>query len=274
MREKAMENYKEKCSRLKAAMDRLGQTDCVVAFSGGADSSLLLKMACEAGKKYGTTVYAATVSTRLHPAGDLEIAARVARECGAVHKVLQVDELAEAGIEDNPRDRCYRCKKILFLKIKELARSLGADQILEGTNEDDLHQYRPGLQALKELGIVSPLAQAGLTKEEVRSLAEEYHISVASRPASPCLATRFPYGTRLSYEAMDRISAAEDYIRGLGFYNVRVRLHGQVARIEVDEKDLVKLASLGREVREFMKARGFVYVTMDLEGFRSGSMDL
>lgn len=269
-----MGSFEEKCRSLFQAMEEYAKKDLAVAFSGGADSSLLLKLACESTKKTGSKVYGITVHTRLHPAADLEYAAKIAEETGAVHKILYADELAEAGILDNPVDRCYRCKKMLFQKIQALAKELQAPVILEGTNEDDLHQYRPGIRALKELGIVSPLADAGLTKQEVRSLAARYEISAADRPAAPCLATRFPYGARLSYDQMERIDQAETYIRSLGFYNVRVRLHGDIARVEVDEKDLDALTAKRRSIVSFMKNLGFVYITLDLEGFRSGSMDL
>lgn len=134
--------------------------------------------------------------------------------------------------------------------------------------------YRPGIRALGELGILSPLAQAGLTKAEVRRLAGEYGLSAANRPAAPCLATRFPYGARLSYETMEKINQAEEYIRGLGFYNVRIRLHGDIARIEVDSRDMDRLFAERQKLTEYMKDMGFVYVTLDLEGFRSGSMDV
>ncbi len=269
-----MNGYDKKCAVLRASMDRLAEKDMAVAFSGGADSSLLLKLACEAAKKQGSRVYAVTVHTRLHPAGDLEAARQTVRETGAVHRIIFADELEEAGIRENPTDRCYRCKKCLFEKIRAEAEALGAEVILEGTNEDDLHVYRPGIRALKELGIISPLAQAGLTKDEVRRLAGEYGLSAAGRPAAPCLATRFPYGTRLSYEAMGRINQAEEHIRGLGFYNVRIRLHGDIARIEVDARDMERLFAERQELTAYMKELGFVYVTLDLEGFRSGSMDV
>ena len=269
-----MKEYEEKCIALRTSIEQLAAKDMVVAFSGGADSSLLLKLACEAAGRNGRKVYAVTVHTRLHPAGDLEAAERTARETGAIHRILFADELEEAGIRNNPTDRCYRCKKCLFQKIRREAESLGTDVILEGTNEDDLHVYRPGIRALGELGILSPLAQAGLTKAEVRRLAGEYGLSAANRPAAPCLATRFPYGARLSYETMEKINQAEEYIRGLGFYNVRIRLHGAIARIEVDSRDMDRLFAERQNLTEYMKDMGFVYVTRDMEGFRSGRMDV
>lgn len=255
-------------------MEQYTAQDVMVAFSGGVDSSLLLKLACESAKESGKKVYGATVQTRLHPAGEIEEAKKICREMGAIHVLLTVDELREAGIMDNPVDRCYLCKKHLFQKILEKAAELGASPVLEGTNEDDLHVYRPGIRALKELGIISPLAKAGLTKAEVRRLAGEYGLSVASKPATPCLATRFPYGTELSYEKIEQAEKGEAFLKGFSFRNVRLRVHGDIARIEVDREDLVKLAGHSEEIVSYLKELGYRYITLDMEGFRSGSMDI
>lgn len=259
---------------LKKRMEEYTGQDSMVAFSGGVDSSVLLKLACDMAKKHGTKVHAVTIQSELHPLGDLGIAKRVAEEIGAEHHVVQIRELKEAGIQDNPTDRCYRCKKYLFASVAELAQKLGAAVILEGTNEDDLHVYRPGIRAVRELGIKSPLAEAGMTKEQVRLLAAELGLSVASRPSTPCLATRFPYGTRLSVTEMKKVEQAENYLKQQGFTNVRVRIHGSVVRLEVDAKDMGKLLEERKEITAYIKALGYDYITMDLEGFRSGSMDV
>ena len=219
-------------------------------------------------------VYAATVHTSLHPVQDADVAARVASELGASHLVVEIDELKDADIADNPTDRCYRCKKFLFSRLQKEAEALGVSVILEGSNADDTHVYRPGLRAVQELGIKSPLMELGLTKQEVRALAAEYGISVADRPSAPCLATRFPYGTRLSRERMQQVDEGEQFLRELGFYNVRIRAHGDTARIEVDRKDMEKLLERAEEAVEKIRGLGFSYVTLDLEGFRSGSMDI
>ena len=270
----------------------------VVAFSGVVDSALLLKLACMAAENSGQ-VYAVTVRTKLHPARDMEEAAAVAEEFGAPHRVLRIDELAEAGIETNPVNRCYLCKLGIFRKIRKLAEELGAAYILEGTNADDLRQYRPGIRALSELGIISPLAACGVTKEEVRRMAAYLGISAANRPSAPCLATRLPYGTRIDYGLLARIDEGERYLRGLGCCNVRLRAHelteevnaglqnvGQdqgsggagrrkwLARIEVDADDMPKLLDHRAEAAEKIKGLGFGRVSLDLEGFRSGSMDI
>ncbi len=267
-------DYNTKCLNLETDIEKYTNDDIVIAFSGGIDSSLLLRIATLKAKEKGTKVYAVTIHTKLHPMNDLEIAKRVANEMGAIHKVIHVDELAEADIENNPEDRCYRCKKHLFTELLKLTNEYGAKYLIDGTNFDDLHQYRPGIKALKELGVLSPLAFNELTKAEIRTFAGEFNISVANRPSAPCLATRFPYNTKISYEVMRKIEVAEDFIRDLGFYNVRVRVHSDIARIEVDKADLAKFVMFNEQIVNEMKNIGFVYVTLDLEGFRSGSMDV
>lgn len=255
-------------------LKKMRQAPVVIAFSGGVDSSLLLAYLMEADKESKEPVYAVTFVTKLHPPIDEQIAKNVAKQLGAIHKVIVVDELDEAGIQDNPVDRCYRCKKQLFIKLKKLAHEVGAASIVEGTNADDLNVYRPGLKAIKELNIESPLAKLKITKEQVRNLANELGISVANRPSTPCLATRFPYGATLSYEWMEVVGRQEEWLRSLGCYNVRIRVHDKIARLEVDEIDWPKIINSKEQIVKRLKEEGFDYVTLDLEGFRSGSMDL
>lgn len=244
-----------------------------VAFSGGADSSLLLKMACHFAAVNGTRVTAFMMETELLPLGDVEVARKVAHEAGAELVLLTMDALKEAGIENNPENRCYLCKKAIFARILEEARKRKIDRLMEGTNADDLLVYRPGIRAIGELGIQSPLAEAGMTKTQVRLLAEAYGVSVADRPSSPCMATRFPYGTELSEDKLNQAKRGEEYLRGLGYCNVRLRVHGEIARIEVDKKDLGNLLAQSQQVISRLKNLGYRYITLDLEGFRSGSMD-
>ena len=266
--------YEEKRDSLRAALADAAQKPVIVAFSGGVDSSLLLKLTCEAAKARGTTVYAVTMQTRLHPAGEIRAAEELAEKIGAVHLVIPVDELESAGIGDNPTDRCYRCKKFLFMQMLQKAEELGVRRILEGTNEDDLHVYRPGIRALKELGIKSPLADAGMTKADVRRLAAEYGMPVAAKPAAPCLATRFPYGTKLTYEKLEAVGKGEDFLKTLGFRNVRLRVHDAIARIEVDVEEFPLVSEHRKEIINVLSGLGYPYVTLDLAGFRSGSMDI
>lgn len=268
-----MKTYEEKCSYLQKLMEQYTQENVVVAFSGGVDSSLLLKTACINAVKNGTKVFAVTMHTTLHTMNEIESSKETAGEVGAEHLIISVDELKEAGIENNPVERCYLCKKYLFQKMKDKAESLGVKIILDGTNEDDLHMFRPGLRALKELEIKSPLAESDFSKTNVRKLAEEYRLSVSKKPSTPCLATRFPYGSRLSYEEMKKVEKGEDFLKNLGLYNVRLRVHNDIARIEVDKEDIVKIVVYKEAIISYLKELGYRYITLDLEGFRSGSMD-
>lgn len=266
--------YEEKKQKLQKQMLVYAQGDMLVAFSGGVDSSLILKLAVQAAAKTGHQVYGIMMHTMLHPMGEVEDARVTAEQIGAEFRVLEIDELKGADILDNPVDRCYRCKKYLFRNLIEEGEKLGVSVMMEGTNEDDLHVYRPGLRAIRELGIHSPLAEAGMTKAEVRRLAGELGVSVSNKPSMPCLATRFPYGTRISYEAMRKVDEGEVFIRSLGFYNVRLRIHNDVARIEVDVNEMPHLLEHCEQIVAKLKNLGYDYITVDLEGFRSGSMDL
>ena len=266
--------YEGKKQKLQKQMLVYAQGDMLVAFSGGVDSSLILKLAVQAAAKTGHKVYGIMVHTMLHPMGEGEDARTTAEQIGAEFRVLEIDELKGADILDNPVDRCYRCKKYLFRNLIEEGEKLGVSAMMEGTNEDDLHVYRPGLRAIRELGIHSPLAEAGMTKAEVRKLAGELGISVSNKPSMPCLATRFPYGTRISYEAMRKVDEGEVFVRSLGFYNVRLRIHNDVARIEVDVNEMPRLLEHCEQIVAKLKNLGYDYITVDLEGFRSGSMDL
>ena len=266
---------KDKRQQLLAYMNQCAGTDVALAFSGGVDSSLLLKMSCDCAGEQGTKVYAVTFQTRLHPPCDLEAAKKIAEELKAEHVILQVDELEMEEICYNPENRCYLCKKNLFGHLKKFADEKGIPCLMDGTNEDDLHVYRPGLRALAEFGVESPLARCGVTKEEVRALAAEYGISAAGRPSTPCMATRLPYGSLLSYELLDRIAAGEEWMRGLlgERTNIRLRVHGEIARIETDESGMELLLRERKNVVRKLQELGFPYITLDLEGFRSGSMD-
>lgn len=264
----------EKKKMLQRRLSEYCRKDVCVAFSGGVDSSLLLVMACEAAEQAGTKVYALTMDTVLHPKADLEIARKVLARTDAIHEVLALDELAVPEIRHNPVNRCYLCKKELYSLMLRFAEERGVEVFLEGSNEDDLHVYRPGLKAVRELGIKSPLAECGITKAEVRALAKEYGIPVADRPSSPCLATRLPYGAEIDPELLRRIDNAETAIRELGFGNVRVRVHNDIVRLEVDTSQFPQVLEKKEKILALLKEQDFCYITLDLEGFRSGSMDI
>ncbi len=268
------QNMLEIKKRLEQMMAEYAKEDICLAFSGGVDSSLLLKVAADAAGKTGKTVCAVTFDSRLHPSCDLEIAARVAKELGGIHKVVSVNELEQEEIRFNPVNRCYLCKNKLFQSLKDYAGEMNIPYIMDGTNEDDLHVYRPGIKALRELGIISPLAELHITKAQVKELASWYGISVASRPSAPCMATRLPYGTEIDYDILNLIGKGEEFVSSLVKGNVRLRLHKDIVRIEVDKEAMGNLMEKSREIITYLKELGFIYITMDLEGFRSGSMDV
>lgn len=261
----------EKISRIMEANIEKG---IGIAFSGGVDSSLLLKIACDVGKKANKPVLAITFETKLHPHGDLDESRAIASSFGAVHKVIEVDEFADPEIMHNPVDRCYRCKNLLFKTLIQTANSEGYYYLMDGSNFDDLKAYRPGMKALKELGIHSPLLELEITKAEIRSLAADLGISSSDRPSAPCLATRLPYGATLDFDLLERIDFGEKYIKEFGFYNVRLRAHDDIIRIEIDKKDFAKFIENQELIVNRLKELGFIYITLDLEGFRSGSMDI
>lgn len=260
-------------NRLVDYLEHLLVEDAILAFSGGVDSTLLLKAACLASKKTGVALHAVTFKTSLHPMKDLEVTKTITDEFGVLHEIIEVNELEQGGIMNNPVDRCYLCKKYLFTQLRTYGKSLNISLIMEGTNSDDLTCYRPGLKALQELDVKSPLAEIGMTKLDVRKMASEFNLSVADRPSSPCLATRFPYNTRLSYEQMQRVEKAEEFLHSLGFYNVRIRIHDTIARLEIDKLHFAHLLGHQEEIVHYLKLLGYTFVTLDLEGFRSGSMD-
>lgn len=247
--------------------------DLIIAFSGGVDSTLLLKAVSVISKEKGYTVHAVTFQTTLHPARDVGVTKKLAQDIGVAHHIIQIDELQQAGLQNNPTDRCYLCKKHLFSRAWKLAEKLAISMIMDGTNADDMLEYRPGIRALQELNIASPLAESGMTKVAIRSMAEEYGLSVADRPSSPCLTTRFPYGTALSQAMMENVEKGEEYLTSLGFYNVRLRVHSEVVRIEVDQDAFPLLLKFREDIVSYLKELGYHYITVDLEGFRSGSMD-
>lgn len=264
----------DKKQQLKEKINEYAKEDICLAFSGGVDSSLLLKLVFDAVSRTGKKVYAVTFDTKLHPACDLENAKKIAKEIGGIHEIIKVDELEQKEIRNNPINRCYLCKYYLFQKLRKFADEKKVNFILEGTNEDDLHRYRPGIKALLELDIISPLADAQITKQEVKEMAAEYGLSAASRPSTPCMATRLPYYSEINYEILKKIADGEEYLRNLIGGNVRLRLHKDIARIEVNIETFSKILEKKDEIIKKLKTYGFSYICLDIEGFRSGSMDI
>ncbi len=254
--------------QLQAYLSRYAANGICVAFSGGVDSSLVLKAAAQTGADTAAVYF----RTALHPAGDQNTAQRIAREIGVPFHVIALNEFANPAIMENPPDRCYHCKHMLFSMLKAWAEQHGYGVCMDGTNADDLQQYRPGIGALKELHIVSPLAECAFTKQQVRMLAARLGLSSANTPSSPCLATRLPYHTPVTKEKLAKIEKAELLLRQNGFPVNRVRLHGAIARIELPPEQFL-LFHRQNGLIPALKKIGFDYITLDMEGFRSGSMD-
>lgn len=269
-----MTTEKERKEELLRQIQTYAREDTVLAFSGGVDSSLLLYLLSQAAKETGSQVYAVTFQTALHPQADLAYARQSALSLDVSFHVLGVNELEDSRILENPPDRCYYCKKMLFEKLLDFAKEHQAAAVLEGSNQDDLNVYRPGLGAVRELGIASPLAQCGITKAQVRQLAREYGLPSASRPSAPCLATRMPYHTHLDMQLLSRIDQGEQFLKSLGLGNIRIRVHGDIARIEADPGQFPVFLQRREEIAQQLKTLGLPYLTLDLEGFRSGSMDI
>lgn len=251
----------------------LEQGDCCVAFSAGVDSTVVLKLACMQAARLGRTVYAVTFQTMLHPQADQELAMRLAAEYGAKGELLSVDEYAIPQIQSNPPERCFYCKDYLFYTLQELAQEKGCRSVLDGTNAEDWNTFRPGLKALQKNQVISPLARCGYTKAQVRRLAAALHLETASRPSTPCLATRLPYGAVLDRALLQKIEAGEQHLKQLGLASCRLRVHDAITRIEVELADFSLLLEQREEVISYLKGQGFGYITMDLQGLRSGSMD-
>jgi uncharacterized protein len=259
-----------KLERLKRIVARCDSA--LVAFSGGVDSTFLLSVAKDV---LGDNLLAVTAASPVVQPDEVAGAKRLAKKLGVAHEVIHTNEVMEERFCSNPPERCYYCKETLFSKLTALAGERGLACVLEASNADDTGDYRPGLRAVKELGVKSPLIEACLTKAEIRALSRERNLPTWNKPALACLASRFPYGERITVEKLDRVLKGEKYILSLGFRSCRLRSYGKLARIEVPEGEIERLleAGLRRRVAARLKKLGFQYVTVDLEGYRSGSMN-
>jgi pyridinium-3,5-biscarboxylic acid mononucleotide sulfurtransferase len=259
-----------KLAALQGTLRQMGRV--LVAFSGGVDSSFLLQVAVDV---LGDDVVALTTRSPTAPEEDEAMAREVATALGVRHHLIDANELEIPGYAANPTDRCYFCKGSLYEICDAEAQRLGVPHIVDGVNLDDLGDYRPGLRAADEHRVRHPLAEVGLSKAEIRVLSRQAGLPTADRPSSPCLSSRFPYGTRITLDGLQKVAAAERVLRDLGFRECRVRAHEPIARIEVPASELARLAS--DEVRAVvvreLRAIGFGYVTLDLQGFRSGSLN-
>ena len=259
----------DKTNNLKALLADMG--GCVIGFSGGVDSTLLFAVAAEV---LGQRVLAVTATSETYPVRELNEARELATRIGGRHRVIVSEELDIPEFRHNPRNRCYYCKHELFGKLRAIADQEGLPHVLDGTNLDDRGDHRPGRQAAGEIGVRSPLEEAGFTKQDIRDLSREMGLPTWDKPAFACLSSRFPYGTAITAERVRTVGQAEESLRELGFRTLRVRYHGDVARLELGPDEFAQAVGAVRdEVVERVKRAGFAYVALDLQGYRSGSMN-
>ena len=260
-------------TKLNNLKENIRRMDSIaVAYSGGVDSTFLLKVVHDVLKE---KVLAITAKSSIFPERELREAHSFAETLGTKHIVIELDELAIEGFADNPVNRCYLCKREVFSRIIEVAKQNKIKYIADGSNIDDLGDYRPGRRALEELGVVSPLQEAAMTKNDIRILSKQMDLPTGDKPSFACLASRFPYGEKITKEKLGVIDRLEQYLMDGGFRQVRVRHHGNIARIEVamDERSKFFDTGLMDRIYEKFRENGFAYVTLDLKGYRTGSMN-
>jgi uncharacterized protein len=258
----------KKTTQLESIIGRY--RSALVAFSGGVDSSLLAFI-CK--RVLGSRAVLATATSSTYPQRELDDAQSIGVTLGLKHLFIVSEELDLPEFSHNPHDRCYYCKKELFSKLQDLATDHGCEVVFDGNNRDDINDYRPGRKAIKELGIISPLELAGMTKNDIRELSRFYNLTTADKPAMACLSSRIPYGEQITREKLRRIESAENFLAGCGFTQFRVRSHGDLARLEFIAAEIEKAFSQRNMILQELKKNGFTYVCIDLQGYRTGAMN-
>jgi uncharacterized protein len=257
--------------KLQLLISRLKEhKSAVIAFSGGVDSTFLARIAKDV---FGDKLLLITATSSTYPFYELDEAKSLAVMLGIKHKIIVSEEIDIPGYADNPPDRCYYCKSELFGKIKYIASQEGYEVIFDGSNADDLKDFRPGMKAKQEKGVISPLADSGFTKNDIRHFSAELNLPTASKQSYACLASRFPYGEKITKDKLDRLATAEFEIRKLGFTQFRIRSHENLARFEFIPAEMDKAWKIKDKLTEICKSSGFTYVTIDLKGYRTGSMN-
>ena len=265
-----MNSNNPKFEALKSILKEMGSI--LIGYSGGVDSTFLVAAAKEV---LGDTVLAVTARSETYPKREYEQAQKIVEQLKVRHVTIFTKELEYPNFASNPENRCYFCKKELFSKLKEIAVSNNISHLADGSNADDVNDHRPGLQALKELGVRSPLKDAGLTKAEIRQFSQEMKLSTWNNPAYACLSSRFPYGTEINIEKLEMVEEAKNYLKDLGFAQIRIRHHDNIARIEIhpDQFEKIFKDDARQKIINKFKKIGYHYIALDIEGYRTGSMN-